>query len=342
MNGERDKLRRAFLAKHQLQDAQILPLCPDASFRRYLRLRRNGDTAMLMDAPPPAENAGAFVSVTRHLERLGVRAPAIYASDLDRGFLLLEDLGDRTFSRLLAGGGDETALYRQAVSLLGRIRQHPEVAGIDLPPYDLQTALAEASLLLDWYLPARLQRPVAAGARDTFRRIMEKMLAELPALAPTLVLRDYHVDNLMQVGQAGDSCAVLDYQDALIGSPAYDLASLLEDARRDIAPALRAQMSGLYRAQNSELAWPDLHQHYIVWATQRHCKVAGIFVRLWLRDGKDGYLRHLPRVMNLLQRHLHEAPLEPLRRWFAGHFGELGHTPFKAAPARLLRHCKAT
>ena len=335
----RDKLRRGFLAAHRWGDAEVLPLKPDASFRRYLRLRRNGAAAMLMDAPPGVESVDAFVTVTRHLEKIGARVPAIYGINSDHGFLLLEDLGDQTFTRLLAGGHDEIALYRQAIDVLGRINRHPRAAAIDLPAYDTERALAEANLLLDWYIPARCSRPVEADARAAFKQIWENLLAALPPIKPTLVLRDYHVDNLML---AGGECALLDYQDALIGSPAYDLASLLEDARRNIAPPLVDDMLKLYLQQNKDIDRRDLHRHYLVWGAQRHCKVAGIFVRLWLRDGKDAYLRHLPRVMALLRRHLHEPTLAPLRNWLDIHLGRAdapGQVWTKTPPAQLLRHC---
>ncbi|MDD9883695.1 MAG: phosphotransferase, partial [Gammaproteobacteria bacterium] len=343
--GDRSRAQRGFLATHGWARARLTPLAQDASARRYWRLSagRAGGAgkrrAVLMDAPPP-EKVDSFITVTRHLQRLGARVPAIVAADRARGFLLLEDLGDRTFARLLAEGFDEFALYRLAVDALTAIRRHPRATAIDLPAYDLQRALAEANLLLDWYLPSRLQRPVTAPARAEFARIIEELLASLPPLPPTLVLRDFHIDNLMLCGDgdgddggdagdgdgddgggdgdvdAGDGdgdggdgggdaggdddgdavageCALLDYQDALIGSPAYDLASLLEDARRDISPALARAMNDRYLAQNPDLDAAALRRHAAFWAAQRHCKVAGIFTRLHLRDGKNAYLRHL-------------------------------------------------
>lgn len=368
--GDRSRAQRGFLATHGWARARLTPLAQDASARRYWRLSGDGDgrrRAVLMDAPPPGR-VDSFITVTRHLQRLGARVPAIVAADRARGFLLLEDLGDRTFARLLAGGFDEFALYRLAVDALTAIRRHPRATAIDLPAYDLQRALAEANLLLDWYLPSRLQRPVTAPARAEFARIIEALLADLPPLPPTLVLRDFHIDNLMLCGEgdgdaggdgdgddgsdagdgggdaggdaggggdAGDGdggdgggdvsdadgdaaageCALLDYQDALIGSPAYDLASLLEDARRDISPALARAMNDRYLAQNPDLDADALRRHAAFWAAQRHCKVAGIFTRLHLRDGKNAYLRHLPRVLNLLRHRLRDPNLSPLRDW---------------------------
>ena len=318
----REQLRLAFINLHGWGDAEVVPLAPDASFRCYLRLRKNNATAMLMDAPPH-ENVAAFVTITRHLQRIGVRTPAILGANLDNGFLLLEDLGDQTFARLLgdgAGDGDsEAALYRRAIDVLSHIHQHPHATDIRVPVYNADLVLAEANLLLDWYIPARPGQPVDAQAKKQFAQIWSDILDELPPLKPTLVLRDYHIDNLMLVG---DDCAVLDYQDAVIGSRAYDLASLLEDARRDIAPKLRAEMMQRYLEQNADINRDALHQHYLAWATQRHCKVAGIFMRLWLRDRKDGYLAHLPRVMKLLQRHLDTPMLAALRDWLDAHLGD--------------------
>ena len=325
----REQLRHAFINVHGWGDAEVVPLAPDASFRCYLRLRKNNATVMLMDAPPAHENVAAFVTITRHLQRIGVRAPAILGADLDNGFLLLEDLGDQTFARLLGGGdgdddgGDdsEVALYRRAIDVLSHIHQHPHATDLQVPVYSTDLVLAEANLLLDWYIPAQREQPVDTPAKKQFAQIWSEIVDALPPLKPTLVLRDYHIDNLMLVG---DDCAVLDYQDAVIGSPAYDLASLLEDARRDLAPKLRAEMMQRYLEQNADINHDALQQHYRAWATQRHCKVAGIFTRLWLRDRKDGYLAHLPRVMKLLQRHLDTPMLATLRDWLDAHLGKNG------------------
>ncbi|MGI9311427.1 MAG: aminoglycoside phosphotransferase family protein [bacterium] len=349
----REALRRDFLARCGWGNARIESLAPDASFRRYFRLRRGAASALLMDAPPPVERLGAFIAVTDHLARLGARVPVLDEHDLEHGFLLLEDLGDKTFSRLLDGGFDDTMLYPLALDALVDIQRHPRAAEIALPAYHADDdpaspALAEVRLLTDWYLPAQLARPAEAAVAESFARIWSQTLSALPPLAPTLVLRDFHVDNLMLVD---GECALLDYQDALLGSPAYDLASLLEDARRDLAPELAQAMLWHYRRRNPDVAADALHRHCIVWAAQRHCKVAGIFVRLWLRDGKDAYLAHLPRVMRLLQRHLHEQPLWPLRDWLERHLGDLrnlgalrhrdglDHAARETARGELLRCC---
>lgn len=323
--GDSDRARRAFLAAHGWQDAHATPLPQDASARRYFRLDNGTRRAILMDAPPP-ESVDSFITVTRHLQHLGARVPAIYAADAARGFLLLEDLGEQTFARLLADGHDETALYRLAVDALCRLRRHPDAAAIDLPAYDCRRALAEANLFVEWYLPAQLGRPVSADARAEFAGIIWELFAALPPLPPTLVLRDFHIDNLMLCDGDGDGdgaeVALLDYQDALIGSPAYDLASLLEDARRDLRPALAREMLHRYLAQNPDLDADAYRRHMAFWAAQRHLKVAGIFTRLHRRDGKAAYLRHLPRVLNLLRGRLADPALTPLRDWFEAQTAE--------------------
>ena len=180
---KREQIRDAFLAEHGWDDAEISPLTPDASFRRYSRLRRADDAkAMLMDAPPPHENAAAFVAVTKHLSKLGVRVPTIFAADEAHGFLLLEDLGDETFTRLLADKKyNEVTLYQNAIDLLSRINQHADATAINLPIYDYERAIAEANLLLDWYIPARTQRPVTATARQDFAQVWAEILRDVTA-----------------------------------------------------------------------------------------------------------------------------------------------------------------
>lgn len=354
---ERAEARREFLADY-LQvgvgegELRWEALQPDASFRRYFRVGGAGEGAgamILMDAPRPMEDVGAFVKVTEHLQRLGARVPAIYACDGARGFVLMEDLGEETYTRLLEAGGEARGVYRQAIRALCGFQQHAAATEIDLPLYEAGLANEESCLLLDWYLPARLGRAgvVSAGARAEFLRIWEGLLGGLPALPPTLVLRDFHLGNLMAVG---GECALLDYQDAVIGSPAYDLVSLLEDARRDLTAEFAEEVLEFYLQEGGGggmgMARADLRRHCLVWGAQRHCKVAGIFVRLWLRDGKEGYLQHLPRVVGLLRRALEAEELRGLRDWFARNVGgegvgvgALAHGEFAGSREELRRIC---
>lgn len=310
---------RDFLVRHGRGGSALHPLGGDASFRRYYRLGGEGDPALLMVAPAPHEDLGAYLRVAHHLRALGLSTPRVYASDEASGLALIEDFGDATFSRLLDAGGDPAPLYRLAVDLLVRLQTHPDVAALELPAYDLRTLLREATLFTQWYWPAATGEACPEAVVTAYRKAWEAAVCALPAPPMTLVVRDFHVDNLMRLpGRRGPAaCGVLDFQDALRGHPAYDLVSLLEDARRDVALGLADEMRARYFAGRPELERAAFMDGYGVLGAQRHCKVAGIFVRLSRRDGKHGYLEHLPRVLGLLDRHLEEPPLAPVRQWFA-------------------------
>jgi N-acetylmuramate 1-kinase len=320
---ERRQQISTFLTRAGWRAADIQPLTGDASFRRYHRVRLNGTSAMLMDAPPQREDVRPFVSVARHLITLGLSAPAIFAVDEHQGLLLLEDFGDDTFTRLLTAGEDEEALYRLAVDVLIHLHRLPMRAAmsIDLASYDARRLLDEALLLTDWYMPAVFERPTDADVRSAYLQAWNDVLAPVVAQPPTLVLRDFHVDNLMRLPdrQGLAACGLLDFQDALAGPAAYDLMSLLEDARRDFAPALKADMLARYRAGIGDADWATFDRTFAVLAAQRHAKVIGIFTRLCRRDGKSVYLAHIPRVWRLLEAALQHQALAPISRWLERH-----------------------
>lgn len=318
---ERVRQRQDFLADQGLGGASVHALQPDASFRCYFRILQGDRRWMLMDAPPGHEDLASFLAVARHLERLGLRPPHVHAADPEHGFALLEDLGDATYTRLLATGADERDLYALAIDVLSHLHVHPDAAALQLPAYDEQRLLDEAVLLVDWYWPAVRGEPVSEPIRAAYLDAWREILRSLPAVPPTLVLRDFHVDNLMRVPGSTDvlQCGLLDFQDAVIGPPAYDVVSLLEDARRDLAPGLSAAMLERYLGGRSEAERVAFMHCYTVLGVQRHCKVVGIFVRLCRRDGKCHYLAHVPRVLRLLEAHLHQPWLTPLRVWLARH-----------------------
>jgi aminoglycoside/choline kinase family phosphotransferase len=243
---ERAAVIEAFLAAAGWPGVEPQPLAADASFRRYFRLVRDGESAVLMDAPPPHEDVRAFHRVQRLLCALGLSAPRAIRVDETAGLMLLEDLGDRTYTRALADGVPEVQLYRLAIDVLIELHQRFAAWPTDsfqVPPYDDECLLEEAALLVDWYLPA-LGRPPGPAAR---RAYLEAWLSVFPVarqVPDTLVLRDYHVDNLMVVdGRDGvAACGLLDFQDAVLGPITYDLVSLLEDVRREVSPPLVADM----------------------------------------------------------------------------------------------------
>ncbi len=316
----RDAAIRSFLEGVGWGSAQRAKLADDASFRCYWRLEREGERAVLMDAPPP-EDVRPFDRVARLLLQLGLSAPHPLAMDAEAGFMLLEDLGDATFTRVLSNGGDEAALYRLAIDTLLALHSSwsdapPESAG--LPHYDEARLLNEALLLPDWFLPALRDRATDPASRQGYIEAWRAVLPRAGGLPETLVLRDYHVDNLLVLkGRDGvASCGLLDFQDAVLGSPAYDLVSLLEDARRDVAPDLVAEMFERYLAGRPGLAREDLQTAMAVLGAQHHAKIVGIFTRLDRRDGKPQYLGHIRRVWRLLEGGLRHPDLKPVRDWF--------------------------
>jgi len=319
----------AFLAGQGWAGGTRRLLAGDASFRRYDRLTLDGARAVLMDAPPPMEDVRPFILIARHLEGLGLSAPQILAADVESGFLLLEDLGDDTFTRILETAPErEAALYELAVDVLAHLHSRPpgEAVPEGLAPYDNEKLLEEAFLLTDWYLPAVTGSETTASARNDYRDLWLQLFEPVHAQPATLVLRDYHVDNLMVLdGRDGvAACGLLDFQDAVAGAAAYDLMSLLEDARRDIDPDLKAAMMTRYFAARPDLAGPGpardaFETAFAILAAQRHAKVIGIFTRLCMRDEKPDYLRHIPRLWRLLETSLQDPAMAGLKAWFDEH-----------------------
>ena len=316
---ERTALISRFLTDAGWGDAERSRLAGDASFRHYDRLIRGAERAVLMDAPPPKEDVRPFVRIARHLEALGYSAPRLLAVDERAGLLLLEDLGDGTYTKLLAAGHDEAALYALATDVLADLNSRADAIPQGVPAYDNDRLLTEALLLTDWYLPALGRQPDPV-ARAAYQKLWLELFPIARAMPDTLVLRDFHVDNLMLLERPGlAACGLLDFQDAVAGPLTYDLMSLLEDARRDIDPALIATMKDRYLAARPGLDRDAFDASWAVMAAQRHAKVIGIFTRLWKRDGKANYLIHIPRVWRLLEQACAHPALAGLRAWLDTH-----------------------
>jgi aminoglycoside/choline kinase family phosphotransferase len=318
---ERAAAIAAFLAKAGWCSGERCKLAGDASFRRYERVTLDGRRAVLMDAPAPQEDVRPFLAVAALLQRLGLSAPAILASDETNGLLLIEDLGDDTFTRLLAEGADEAALYALAVDVLIHLQRRFDPLAAMLPDYDEQRLLAEAALLVDWFLPAATGVPLPADWRASYLDSWRQVLPLAATAPPTLVLRDYHVDNLLLLRERRGvaACGLLDFQDAVVGPASYDLVSLLEDARRDVPRAIASAMIERYLAGFPGIDHVRFTASYAVLGAQRSCKIVGIFTRLWKRDGKPQYLGHLPRVWHLIEQDLRNPALAPVADWVARH-----------------------
>jgi N-acetylmuramate 1-kinase len=296
-----------FLDNAGWRGSAVLPIIGDASFRRYFRVQSSlGKSAILMDAPPPHEDPTPFIDVARYLNDEGFRAPRVFAIDLARGLVLIEDFGDvRMREHLDDHPGDEEAIYRQAISTIIRLADSTPAK---LDSYDEAAYLREVQLLTEWYMPS-MQLSVD---QQSFDAVWKQALAPVSHVQTVTVLRDYHAENIMLLddGEQG----IIDFQDALVGHPAYDLVSLLQDARRDVSTELEAAMLEYYTQATQ--AKGDFGLHYALLGAQRNTKIIGIFTRLWKRDGKERYLGFLPRMWGLLERDLNHPGLATLKAWF--------------------------
>jgi len=304
----------------------------DASTRSYRRLYQGDETAVLMNAPAQAEapacppdatpeerealgynalarlagpNLAAFTGLTEELTARGFSAPRILSADIPGGLLLLEDLGDDLFAHAIPAGADEAELYRHGVEALAAIYRSSFPSQLNhhggewhILDYDGPALLAETELFLDWYIEKHLARAVTNADRQSWRDVWSALFPALDTEATGLALRDYHAENLLWLpDRTGPARAgLIDYQDALFVHPAYDLVSLLEDARRDVPPALAKDMKAHFLKTAHISDANAFNAAYAVLGAQRNAKILGIFVRLAMRDGKPKYLDLLPRV----------------------------------------------
>jgi aminoglycoside/choline kinase family phosphotransferase len=320
MSERSDSIDR-FLSATDWRNAERWPLQSDASFRHYVRLDGGPRPALLMDAPPPQENARAFTKVARHLSSLGLSTPDIFVANEEDGLLIIEDFGDQTYTRLLAAGADEAGLYELATDVLIALHRAARATDLDVPVYGDARLVDAASLLLDWYFPAVTGHEAAEAVVAEFKDAWREVLPLRHGAPDTLALRDFHIDNLMLIAERPGvrRCGLLDFQDASIAPSSYDFISLVEDARRDVAPELRRAMTQRYLDAFPDLDQAAFEESMAVVAAQRHTRVIGVFTRLWRRDGKPQYLRHIPRVWRLLEANLGHPSLAPLRAWFDTH-----------------------
>lgn len=326
----RNKDLEKFLQQTGCADYEKQQLKGDASRRVYTRLKKSdGETLILADADPEiGEEPGAFGAVTKLLRDHKINAPEILHADYVRGFLIMEDFGDTLFSQVLTNNPErERELYEAALDILADIAKLPTEAVLTyeggthkLHDYDTARLLAEARLFLSWYVPELTRRNTPEFSADEFTTVLRGMLAPVVNTPhPVVVLRDYHADNLHVLNngkKGGAGLGVIDYQDALIGNPAYDLVSLLQDARRDVSADLEAELIDSFLKRRTDLNREDFMRDYLILGAQRNIKILGIFARLYVRNKKSGYLQYLPRVWGYLERNLRSPLLKPLLAWF--------------------------
>ncbi|MGG7565793.1 aminoglycoside phosphotransferase family protein [Rhodovulum sp. DZ06] len=315
--------RDALLEAHGWAPEQAAPLAGDASARKYLRLSDGARRAVLMDADPGAgEDVRPYIASTAALRARLLNAPEVLAADEGAGFLLVEDLGDALFARVCAADpAAETPLYAAAVDALAHLHESGAPTPEDratFAPYDMSVLLREARLAVDWRLPA-LSTDLAAE----YEALCRAAFAPAAEGEDQLVLRDYHAENLIWLPERTGHARVglIDHQDMLVGRPAYDLVSLLEDARRDTSAALRDAMTDRYCAARGmdAAAREAFGTQCALLAAQRNLKIVGIFARLCLRDGKPKYVDLIPRVWGHLGRDLSHPALADLRAFVMRH-----------------------
>ncbi len=293
--------------------ARIEPLAGDASFRRYFRVIGDGRSAVLMDAPPPHEDPGPFAAVAEWLCSMGLSAPEIIHRDLEKGLLLLADFGDARLRETLdQDPSRERELYELATDVLIHLHRHPPMPG--LPGHGLDTWLEELMLFPDWYCKALGLAVDVDGYRAAWVEALRPVAAD--GLGPVTILRDYHAENIMLIGgrDGVEHFGLLDFQDARAGHPAYDLASVLEDARRDVPETIERDMIDRYLAATGQ--GEAFERAYWALAAQRNTRILGVFTRLWKRDNKPHYTVFQPRMWGLLERDLTSPHLAPVRAWF--------------------------
>lgn len=352
MSADRSAAIDAFLKQAGWGAATRTAVPGDASTRRYFRLDLSGRKAMLMDQPQGAEapvasagasaeerralgynavarlagaDVGRFVAAANYMRAQGLSAPEIYAADFAGGFLVIEDLGDALYADV-AANENEREIYSAAADVLAIL--HARSAPAVLPPdkplhaYDETAMLAEIDLLPEWFVPVALGRDATLDEISEHRELWRAVLHEALKPSPVFVHRDYHAQNLIWLPsrQGPARVGLIDFQDAVAGSKAYDLISLVEDARRDVSPHIAKATTEHYlramREQGTPLDESAYRSQMSVMAAQRNAKIAGIFARLFKRDSKPRYLGYLPRVWGYLNSDLEDPALSRVKAWY--------------------------
>ena len=333
---ERSETIARFLQNTDWKDASISPLAGDASMRKYQRLGpcKNGRIAVLMDADPELGNdVTPFIKITDFLRGTGLSAPEIYVANQVDGLLILEDLGDDLFAKVVV---DEPALeqplYSAATDLLFHLHQ---ATPPPLVPYDANIMTQMAVLAFDWYQLGS-KDAVNHEQRNTFKTAFSEALDTDIAAPSVLIQRDYHAENLIWLPhrKGNEQVGLLDYQDAQLGHPAYDLVSLLKDARRDVPKSTEAAMIERY-IEISGIKENDFRNAYHLLGLQRNLRILGVFARLSMHFGKPSYVDLIPRVWDFIQRDLNE----PINARFAKILNEALPPPTPEILQRLREKC---
>jgi aminoglycoside/choline kinase family phosphotransferase len=314
----REKLRQDFLAIHGYGNYNITNLPADASFRTYARLSRRDESFILMDSPPEHYSLKPFIKIGQYLLDHNFSAPKMFQQDHKNGFMVLEDLGTISINQLLSTDNSkelEERIYKKIIKLLSAIQKVPVPQELNL--FTSELLIKEADIFLDWFLPILNGEAPTDVQRAEYNNLWQKIFKSIDLQNTCLTLRDYHVDNLMYLEERDNinQIGLLDFQDALIGAPAYDLVSLIEDARRDINPILANELINYYLSLNPSFNRKDFLAQYSILGAQRNFRILGVFARKATRDKNSRYLSYVPRVRKHLERDLSHPLLAPLKEW---------------------------
>jgi len=305
---DRPSKKQRFIESYIQSWYNLEPMTGDASFRKYDRIKTPITTYVLMDSPPEHYSTKPFEQIANWLIENKLYAPQIFHKDIENGFLLLEDFGDILLQHVLEE--DRKAHYIRAMDLL--IELHNITPPSWLPYYSNEILLKELEVFTDYYLPyCNLSND---GVKQQYLQIWKDVLEKLPDLGMVVSLRDYHVQNLMHIESTG-SLGILDFQDAVIGSPIYDVVSILEDAREDVDFEFAEEIFEYYLSQMPHINAQDARLAYDILGAQRNLRILGVFARKKIRDGSDNYLHLMPRVIKYIIRDFKNPILDEVRKW---------------------------
>ncbi len=318
----RNEQAQDFIQEIGWHDAQQQTLFADAGSRGYIRLKKvDGQTAMLMDMPFRFLKLEEFLLIGGALRKAGVRAPEIYETDLEKGFALIEDFGDAVYSKIYDTNVDKTPYFEKAIDVLIQIHRNIDLTSLEGKLVnDIEWYMKEVPSFTDWYLPARTGFETPPDIVADYKMMWRSVLTKLPPLPKTLSMIDYHTPNLIDIPneQGVDSVGVIDYQDGVLTSPAYDVMSLLEDDRRDLEPEIRHHILGRYfDAMNDMYDREVFELHMAVLGAQRHAKNMGNFLRIIVQKKQDHFLQYVPVATNWFHQCIQHPELKLVRDWFA-------------------------
>lgn len=313
----------AFLKNAGWENATRSFLAGDASLRSYDRIELNGKTAVLMDAPPPLNpenflpaqlvDIPQWLLVDGLLKNLGVHSPEVFAYDIQNGFVLLEDLGDNSFTRMLDSGYNARDLYRMATESLIKVGKNFKISSDKEYVYNKESMMADIDHLPNWVVKCVSKIDLTPNEWDEYHDIWSELIDKMYAVPRGPALYDYHVDNLILTPSG--TCGVLDFQDVRTTAATYDIMTLLEDERRLVEPSIKQEMLDLYYGAFPELNTPQIRSLSELVALQRHIKVVGQFIRYFHKDGKDKYMKYVPLVWYLIENCLKNPHAQRLKEW---------------------------